>query len=67
MENVTLTVRRKRMNSKDQTVSVSGDVYDVIKLYSEQTNIPVKHLVDIFLKYALDNVEVVFEDENEVP
>ena len=67
MENVTLTVRRKRTTPKNNTVPVSGDVYDVIKLYSEQTNIPVKHLVDILLKYALDNVEVVFEDENEVP
>ena len=66
MENVTLTVRRKKEKPKDNTVGVCGEVYEVLRLYSEQTEIPVKQLVDILLRYALDNVEVVFEDENEV-
>ena len=66
MDNVTLTVRRKREKPKDANVGICGEVYEVVKLYSDQTGIPVKQLVDILLKYALDNVEVVFEDENEV-
>ena len=35
------------------------------RLYSEETGIPIKILADMLLKFALDRMTIVFDDEEE--
>lgn len=64
----TLTIKVKRKESKakaDRSVLISGEVYGILSMYSDTTGFPVKILVDMLLKFALDRMTIVFDDEED--
>lgn len=66
-ENV-LVIKCKRYEKKakpDKSISISGELHSILVMYSETTNIPVKMLVDMLLKFSLDRMTIVFDDEEE--
>ena len=67
-ELLTIKLKKKRkVTPKVEKVKVSSDVYSVLSLYAKETGITIENLTDILLKYALDNLEVIYEEEeNEV-
>ena len=40
-------------------VGLSKETYNRLKDISKQTNRPIRHLVDLFLNYAIDHVKIV--------
>ena len=64
----TLTIKVKRKERKQKparAINVSGEIYTILTLYSEETGIPIKILADMLLKFALDRMTIVFDDEEE--
>ena len=61
--NFTLKVKRKRKLNKDMAISVSAEVYEALKYFSSEANVPVKMLADALLRFGMDNIRIVYEDE----
>ena len=66
-ELLTIKLKKKRkVTPKVEKVKVPEEVYSVISLYAKETGITIEQLTEILLKYSLDNLEVIYEDDNEV-
>ena len=64
----TLVIKCKRKESKprpDKSIIISGELHSILNMYSETSGIPIKNLVDLLLKFALDRMTIVFDDEEE--
>lgn len=58
-----LKIKKKHKEKlKDKSVVISGEVYQVLNMYSTDCDIPIKMLVDTLLKFSLEHIEIVCED-----
>lgn len=63
--NFTIKVKRKKRPEKDMTISVSSEVYEALRFFSSETGYPIKMLADALLRFGMDNIRVVYEDEGD--
>ena len=69
MEELQFTIKscKKKKNSTDKTITVSAEVYEALRFFSSETGYTIKMLTDALLRFGLDNVRVIYdEDEGEV-
>lgn len=62
--NFTIKVKKKKTRpNKDMTISVSAEVYEALRFYSSETGYPVKMLADALLRFGMDNIRIVYEED----
>ena len=66
MEELRFTIKSrksKREQAKDKVVKVSAEVYEALQFFSSETGYPIKMLTDALLRFGLDNVRVIYDDD----
>lgn len=65
-DNLTFTVKRVNKNNRDKTITVSAEVYEALRYFSSEANVPIKMLADALLRFGMDNIRIVYDDGGEV-
>ena len=66
MEELQLTIKSRKKEptqSKDKVISVSAEVYEALRFFSSETGYTIKMLADALLRFGLDNVRVIYDEE----
>lgn len=59
-------ILRKQIDSDDnvkKSIFIDADVHKQIKKIKDETGVPMNEIVDVFLRYGIDNVVIKEEDE----
>ena len=65
-DKLTFTVKRVNKNNRDKTITVSAEVYEALRYFSSEANVPIKMLADALLRFGMDNIRIVYDDGSEV-
>ena len=57
--------KKKKVKDKDKVITVSAEVYEALRFFSSETGYSLKMLADALLRFGLDNVRVIYDDEDE--
>ena len=67
MEDLQFTIksRKKKNRNTDKVITVSAEVYEALRFFSSETGYTIKMLTDALLRFGLDNVRVIYDEDED--
>ena len=67
MEDLQFTIksRKKKNRNTDKVITVSAEVYEALRFFSSETGYTIKMLTDSLLRFGLDNVRVIYDEDED--